>query len=298
MIRSVVRAAADQLGRFTYQQLADLALGLKRPLTSSRQAALQGIDDVAERMPDFNPRVALLRGVLKLLARRLPQATGGQELAALSDVALQELSFREWVEDFGPGFPRAFQQAVLRNLPTLECAQLLPILSSLLFCRALFDSPPSPDFLATVGAHTCQRLCATDTRNDRANDPRQVLLPLLCTFALLAGDGYDPGPILAFLTDRLSRQLDALSPPETRLLLEALALPGHSYVPPAEVLGALSKRAAQSVGSGGLSLMDVVSTSASLARVAGKRLVNGQVTQRQVQRAEAGIRRFIQWFQI
>ena len=134
-------------------------------------------------------------------------------------------------------------------------------------------------------------------------EPPAVVLPLLVGFALLGtgrdhqddGEGpqqqeehsygyfhdeftaepYDPTDVLAALTSHAHARIDAFSPAAARLLLETLALPGHSYMPRADVLFAFACKAAGQLWTASTNPSDVAKAARSLVGVVSRGATQG-----------------------
>lgn len=154
------------------------------------------------------------------------------------------------------------------HFPALSLLELLPVLSGLLFARAAFRFDPDVGLLQRLGEAAVRKL----EESEEGAYP-EVALPLLVVFALLGVERelaedeaeqlqrqhyqieaqeeeeeealrYDPSDVLEALTLRAHGAIDAYTPQAARLLLETLALPGHSYTPRAGVLAAFAQKAA------------------------------------------------------
>lgn len=179
----------------------------------------------------------------------------------------------------------------------------MPIVATLLFARTAFRSPLDAALLARAGEAVLRRLAEEATTSP---PPPAVVLPLLVGFALLGADGaerdhpeadegqrqystnndysyfedeeegkYDPAAVLAALTLQAHARIDAVSPAAARLLLETLALPGHSYTPPAGVLAAFAHKAAGQLWSASTSPLDVAKAARSLVGVVSRGATQG-----------------------
>lgn len=158
-------------------------------------------------------------------------------------------------KDLGLAFPRSYTRAVAAQLDAFTLRELPPALSGFMFLRAAFQSTPDANLLESLG----ERVVAMVKGQDGEAPAPGVVLSLLVAFAHLGamngsdsnGDvgekeaaRYDPTRIIEVLTMQAHRAIDQYPPEAARLLLETLALPGHSYRPRAAALAALTQRAA------------------------------------------------------
>lgn len=237
LIQAILAQSIDSLHRFKPLELVQLLRGLRRPMTRDRRTTIEALDAARLETPDVNNRQRLIKAATKQLARRVEEL-GPDDLSAFMQMCVTDLTFEDWARDLGVAFPRAYTRAVFKHIPAMRPLQLLPVLSAFLFLHTVFHFSAGTDYYRRLE----NLVLASFEKNGRDVNHSDLVL-FVHTFAMLAGPDHDPATVIAMLSSRTLQRVSHLQSGAFRRLMEALALPTHSYIPTNAQLAVILKHA-------------------------------------------------------